>query len=253
MPEGTVAAPVTNQAATNNPAGQPTSATPELSLDALIDQKFSSPEFSTSEPHRGVDFSAVIDALPADAKKLIHNLREDYRKKTTELSSRAKELQLREQGLLSQETHERLAALSNVPEDVDLYSPDGLTKYIEAKAAEQLQKILEPARQQQAVEQRTQQLNAFKQEHPDFDTLKPEMIKLIEGGVVSSAEDAYFLIKGRQEKVAAAEREAELEAYRRAAREAGMKVTTGTPSASAKPKFTNAYEAYLWRKNNPGK
>ena len=134
-----------------------------------------------------------------------------------------------------------------------LYSPDGLTKYIEAKAAEQLQKILEPARQQQAVEQRTQQLNAFKQEHPDFDTLKPEMIKLIEGGVVSSAEDAYFLIKGRQEKAAAAEREAELEAYRRAAREAGMKVTTGTPSASAKPKFTNAYEAYLWRKNNPGR
>jgi hypothetical protein len=237
------------------PANNPTVpvATPELSLDALIDQKFSSPEFQSQTPHTNINFASVIDALPEDARKLVHNLREDYRKKTTELSQKTKQLQSREQSLLSKDTQERLAALSNLPEDVDLYNPDGLAKYIEAQAAKQLQSLLEPARQQQALESRRTQLDGFRVQNPDFDTYKPAIIELIEAGVVTSAEDAYYLVKGRTAKTEAEASKAELEAYKKAAREAGMKVSTGSTAQSVVPKFTNAFEAYQWRKNNPGK
>ncbi len=237
------------------PANNPTVpvVTPELSLDALIDQKFSSPEFQSQTPHTNINFASVIDALPEDARKLVHNLREDYRKKTTELSQKTKELQSREQSLLSKDTHERLAALSNLPEDVDLYNPDGLAKYIEAQAAKQLQSLLEPARQAQALESRKSQLDTFRAQNPDFETYKSGIVELIESGTVSNAEDGYYLLKGRAARAEAEVSQRELEAYKKAAREAGMKVSTGSNAQNVTPKFTNAYDAYQWRKNNPGK
>ena len=238
----------------NNPSTtQTTVETPEISLDILIDQKLGAPEFASPEAHKGINFAEVLDQLPPDARKLVHNLREDYRKKTTAISQRAKELEMKEAALLSPETQAHLAALSNVPEGLDLYSPDGLEKYIAAKTAEQLQKAIEPARQAQAVANRKAELANFAAQHPDFDSHKPEIIKLIESNVVSSAEDGYWLIRGKAATSEQARLQAELEAYKAAARQAGMKVTTGTPSQNTKPAFKTALEAYEWRKLNPGR
>ena len=154
---------------------------------------------------------------------------------------------------MSKDTHERLAALSNLPEDVDLYNPDGLAKYIEAQAAKQLQSLLEPARQAQALESRKSQLDTFRAQNPDFETYRSGIVDLIESGTVTSAEDGYYLLKGRAAKTEAEVSQRELEAYKKAAREAGMKVSTGSNAQNVTPKFTNAYDAYQWRKNNPGK
>lgn len=219
-----------------------------LDLDRLIDETFSTPEFQSSEPHKGVDFKRVIDDLPPDARKLVHNLREDYRKKTTEISQKARELETREQVLLSQGTQEKLAALSEIPEDLDLYDPAGLQRYIEAKAAQQLQALLEPAREELRRQTRQQQVDSFKADKPDFDTLKPQMVDAIKNGRVNNVEDAYHYVKGLSAREEIKRREMELEQYKKASREAGLKVATGINTSNSKPKFANAYEAYLFEK-----
>ncbi len=234
-----------------NPAPQVEA--PPISLDALIDAKFGTPELSASEPHTGVDFAAVIDALPPDARKLVANLRADYTRKTSEISARKKELEQRESALLSPTTSEALAALAKVPEGLDLYSPDGLEQYIAAKTAEQLQKALEPAREQQQLAVRKQQLESFAAQHTDFDTHKPAIVELIKAGTVSNAEDGYWLIRGRLSANQAATQAAELEAYKVAARAAGMKVSTGSSTQNSKPEFRTALEALAWHEQNDPK
>ena len=236
----------------NNP--EPVEAqTPEVDLDRLIEETFSAPEFATEGAHKGVDFKRVVEELPSDARKLVHNLREDYRKKTTTLSQKAKELETREQILLSQATQEKLAALSQLPEDIDLYDPAGLQRYIEAKAAEQLQSLLEPAREELRRQTRQQQVDLFKADKPDFDDLKVRMAEAIKTGKVSTVEDAYHYIKGLSAQDEIRKREVELESYKRATREAGLKVASGINSAPAKPVFKSAYDAYLYEKNRRAK
>ena len=61
-------------------------------------------------------------------------------------------------------------------------------------------------------------------------------------------EDAYFLLKGRAAQSEYSKVNQELEAYKKGAREAGFKVTTGRNTITTKPKFASAWEAYEWRK-----
>lgn len=236
----------------NNPVPVET-AEVSLDLDKLIEETFSTPEFQTEEPHKGVDFKRVVEELPPDARKLVHNLREDYRRKTTEISQKARDLETREQVLLSQATQDKLAALSQLPEDIDLYDPAGLQRYIEAKAAEQLQSLLEPAREELRRQTRQQQVETFKSDKPDFDALKVKMAEVIKTGKVSTVEDAYHYVKGLSAQEEIRKREVELESYKRATREAGLKVAAGINSAPAKPVFKSAYDAYLYEKNRRAK
>lgn len=236
----------------NNPAPVET-AEVSLDLDKLIEETFSAPEFEAEGAHKGVDFKRVVEELPPDARKLVHNLREDYRKKTTEISQKARELETREQVLLSQTTQDKLAALSQLPEDIDLYDPAGLQRYIEAKAAEQLQSLLEPAREELRRQTRQQQVETFKSDKPDFDALKVKMAEVIKTGKVSTVEDAYHYVKGLSAQEEIRKREVELESYKRATREAGLKIASGVNSAPAKPVFKSAYDAYLYEKNRRAK
>ena len=216
-----------------------------MSLDQLLDLHLKGEEFQ-KDNHKGVDYAKTIEALPEDAKKLIQNLRSDYSRKTGEISKAKKLLEMREQTLLSSNTEEKLRAASNLPEDLDLYSPDGLKKYIEAKAAEQLQSLLQPARDKMAIDMRKSQVVEFKKQHTDFDLHKAEITKLVIKGM--KIEDAYFLLKGRASQSEQSKLNQELEAYKKGAREAGFKVTTGRNTITTKPKFGSAWEAYEWRK-----
>tara|TARA_R110002050_G_scaffold157993_1_gene286785 strand:+ start:65 stop:901 length:837 start_codon:yes stop_codon:yes gene_type:complete len=218
---------------------------PEMSLDQILDMHLKGKEFET-ENHKGVDYAKTIEALPEDAKKLIQNLRSDYSRKTGEISKAKRLLEMREQTLLSSNTEEKLKAAANLPEDLDLYHPDGLKKYIEAKAAEQLQSLLQPARDKMAVDMRRNQVGEFKKQHTDFDSYKADITKLVTKGM--KIEDAYFLLKGRAAQAEHSKMNEELEAYKKGAREAGFKVTTGRNTITTKPKFASAWEAYEWRK-----
>lgn len=216
-----------------------------MSLDQLLDLHLKGEEFQ-KDNHKGVDYAKTIEALPEDAKKLIQNLRSDYSRKTGEISKAKRLLEMREQTLLSSNTEEKLKAASNLPEDLDLYSPDGLKKYIEAKAAEQLQSLLQPARDKMAIDMRKNQVLEFKKQHTDFDSHKADITKLVVKGM--KIEDAYFLLKGRSSQSEQSKLNQELEAYKKGAREAGFKVTTGRNTITTKPKFGSAWEAYEWRK-----
>lgn len=224
--------------------GTSQAATPEVSLDQLIDETFSTPEFNTSEPHKGIDYKKVIDALPDDARKLVANLRNDYRVKTTAISERSKALEAREAHLLSQETTDRLRAAQQLPDDLDVYDPAGLKKYIDAQAAKQLEEMLAPARQELALTTRKQEIETFKATRPDFDSLKDKMAQAIQDNRVNSIEDAYHYVRGLSSQSEIAKRDAELEAHRKLTREAGLKVSTGTTAQSGKPKFKSAWESY---------
>src|SRR5688500_13687869 len=49
---------------------------PEVSIEDLIravEQKQDDPILHPAEPHKGLDYNAVLDALPEDAKKLLGN------------------------------------------------------------------------------------------------------------------------------------------------------------------------------------
>jgi len=219
-----------------------------LSLDQLLDMHLDG-EIFEAEKHKGVDYKATIEALPEDAKRLIQNLRSDYSKKTEAISKQKKELEMREQTLLSSKTEDHLRKAMEIPEDIDIYDADGLKKYIEAKAAEQLQSLLKPAREQMAADVRKAEVLDFKGKHTDFDSYRDGITKLIVEKNMK-IEDAYFLLKGMESKSERQKLSEELEAYKRAARETGFKVSTGRNTVAAKPKFTSAYEAFQWRKKH---
>ena len=224
---------------TNASEGQPS-----LSLDHLLDTHLG---VDTSENHRGLDYQSIIQSLPEDARKLVSNLRNDYRKKTTEISQRRKELEEREKTLLSSHTEDHLRKAMELPEDLDLYDPAGLKRFIEAKAAEQVNSLLEPARKQMAKDQRIEQVRKFQAEHPDLDAYKDDIARLIKDKNMT-IEDAYYLVKGKEYKSAVEQKNRELEEYRKATRDAGLKVVVGHSTQPAKRKFSSAYEAYRWHR-----
>jgi hypothetical protein len=227
---------------TNASQGQESAAEQAFSLDALLDRHLPGEEFQR-EKHTGIDYNKVLGELPSDAKKLIQNLREDYRKKTTKLSKRKKELEAREQSLLSSHTENQLRKAMELPEDLDLYDPEGLKTFIQAKAAEELNKLLEPARKDLTQSKRIEEVRAFEREHPDIKEYGEEIKGLIaERGL--KIEEAYFLVKGRQTKSLLEKKEEELRAYKQAARDNGYKVSVGKPTSQTRPKFKSAWDVY---------
>ena len=265
-PSETPATPVDTQEAPSQPSQEPVEAKAEsnptepteaaeapkeerpseLSLDQLLDMHLEGKEFE-AEKHKGVDYKATIEALPEDAKRLIQNLRADYSRKTDAISKQKKALETREQTLLSSKTEEHLRKAMELPENIDIYDPEGLKQYINAKAAEQLQTLLKPAREKMAADQRRAEVDNFRKQHTDMDNYKDGIRKLIIEKNMK-IEDAYFLLKGKESKSEKQRLNEELEAYKKAARETGFKVSTGRNTVTAKPKFATAYEAYEWRK-----
>ena len=215
---------------------------PAFNLDALLDEHLTGKEFEKTK-HTGVDYNKVLADLPSDAKKLIQNLREDYRQKTTAISKKKKALEKREEHLLSSKTEEHLRTAMELPEDLDLYDPEGLKRFIEAKAAQQLDSLLKPARADLAKTTRVEEIRMFEKEHPDIKQFQVEIRDLIKAKGMK-IEDAYFMIKGRMTKGLLEEKNEELKAYKAAARENGYKISVGRPTASSKPKFKTAYEVY---------
>ena len=216
-------------------------ATAKLSLDDLIDKHLTGDEYKT-ENHTGLDYNKVLEGLPSDAKKLIQNLRSDYQRKTTDISKRRKELENRERTLL-ENSAQNFKEKAHLPENIDLYDPEGLKTYIEAQAATQLEKMLAPAREKMQAATRLEQVKTFEAQHPDLSSYKDKIATLITERDMS-IEDAYFRIKGEEFSAAMEKKNSELAQYKAAIKDAGMKVSTGTPSTKAKPKFSSAYDVY---------
>jgi hypothetical protein len=246
-------AQVNTPAEASAPAAEPTVEVPQttpadtIDLDQLLDTHLTGPEFEQTK-HKGIKYDEVIKQLSPEAKKLVQNLREDYRKKTTRISTERNELKARERALFENEQMlNGLKEKMQLPEALDMYNPEHLQKYIEAKAAEQLRNMLQPAQDELRVSKRKAEIDRFRAENPDFDTHKEDIAGLIRDKGLS-AEEAYYLVKGRKSREEQEKLNEELRMHRNSAREYGYKVTTGNTPGVHKPKFKSAYEAYLHMK-----
>ena len=147
---------------------------------------------------KGIDFRAVIDKLPDDAKTLIGNLRADYTRKTQELASQRKQLESEMKALTESEFFTKVRERAEAPDvELDPYNTDSFNQRIEQEVARRLQEMYEPVRQQQELQMRQLKLQEFKTANPDLETYKTEVAAELKKNPNISLQDAYFIVKGR--------------------------------------------------------
>ena len=213
-----------------------------IDLDSILNEHFAGEVFEKNS-WKNVDAKKVIESLPEDGKKLVQNLRSDYTRKTTELAKQKRELEEREQQILSSSL-ETLRSKMNIPDDIDLYSENGLEQYVQAKVAKALHEQQAPIKEQYEEARRRDELIKFKSEHPDMDSLKEDMLSSLHSGEAIDVRAAYWVAKGKL-----AEKEAQSSALlqkeaKKEQRAAGMKVGIGAPVNVKSNAPRTAREAY---------
>lgn len=204
---------------------------------------------------KGVDYNRTINELPEDAKKILANLRSDYTRKTQEISRQQKELEAQRQALLESEAYRNIQAkAAEAPIDADPFDPQAFNQRIEQEVAKRLNEVLKPMQQEFEVQQRRQKLEKFKSDNPDLETYKTEIVEVLKTNDNLTLEQAYYMVKGRNQTETLRKAEQELQAYKTAAKDYGLKVSVGSvntgplkPPASVK---RDAYSVYRWLQAN---
>ena len=235
----------------------------EIDFDALLDAALNGEEFQEGVNHKGVDYNATMDALTPDARKLIHNLRESYRKKTTSLADQRRSLQ-QERDRMSEREH----ALTRIdvapaevdkttlPEDFDLWNPEHLKLFIEQKAEERANAILEakirPAQDQIRQDQRKAEVRRYMEQHTEFsdDNVKHQIALILASNPNMKVEQAHreWIAKTAPSRIQQLEGElAEARAERRKMGE-GVASGSGGGGSNGVGRPRTAWDAYLIRK-----
>ena len=95
-----------------------------------------------------------------------------------------------------------------------------------------MQEMLQPMRQEHELQMRKGQLAQFKSAHPDLADYREPIYRLLKSNEHLSLEDAYWMVKGKALTTQNQQNRIELERYKSAARNAGLKVG-GTSRAKA--------------------
>ena len=197
---------------------------------------------------KGIDFRAVIDKLPDDAKTLIGNLRADYTRKTQELANQRKQLESEMKALTESEFFTKVKERAEAPDvELDPYNTDSFNQRIEQEVARRLQEMYEPVRQQQELQMRQLKLQEFKTANPDLETYKTEVAAELKKNPNISLQDAYFIVKGRDSATKLRELEKENLERKAMMRENGLKIATGRHhNPNRPPKGLKGFELYQW-------
>jgi len=204
---------------------------------------------------KGVDYNKTISELSEDGKKILANLRSDYTRKTQELARQQKELESQRQALLESDAYKSIQQKAQeAPVDADPWDPQAFNQRIEQEVAKRLADVLKPMQQEWEVQQRRQKLDKFKSENPDLETYKTEIVEVLKANDALTLEQAYYLVKGKNQTEKLRHAEQELSAYKTAAKDYGLKVSIGSansgplkPPASVK---RDAYSVYRWIQAN---
>lgn len=204
---------------------------------------------------KGVDYNKTINELPDDAKKILANLRSDYTRKTQEIARQQKELEAQRQALLQSDAYKNIQQKAQeAPVDADPWDPQAFNQRIEQEVAKRLADVLQPMQQEFEVQQRRQKLEKFKSDNPDLETYKSEIVEVLKANQNLNLEQAYYMVKGRNQTETLKKAQEELNAYKTAARDYGLKVSVGAvnsgplkPPASVK---RDAYSVYRWLQAN---
>tara|TARA_R100000458_G_C8267995_1_gene242857 strand:+ start:569 stop:1423 length:855 start_codon:yes stop_codon:yes gene_type:complete len=228
------AAPVTESApeqeaapATEEPKEEATPSIDEFAAEKLEDEIFQS-----EEDYKGVDYKAVMQDLSPEAKKLFHNLRSSFTKKTQSISDQKKALEnakaalhAREKALFESDFYKNVsekAAVEN--KEFDPYDTSSFESRIEQEVAKRMTEMMEPMRQAHVLQQQKHKLETFKAQHPDLESMKTEIVDVLKEHKHMNLEQAYWQVKGRKLAEDMKAQESEMANYKKVAREAGLKV-----------------------------
>ena len=190
------------------------------------------PIFQQETDYKGVNYQEVVGALPDDAKKLVHNLRSSFTRKTQELAEDRKALASARSALDAQRaTLIESDFFKNVSEKADKkvdnfdpYDTKSFETRIEKEVATRIKEMMEPLRQANEQQQRQNRLDSFKSDHPDLEGMKSDVAKVLLANDHMNLEQAYWQVKGQQLHKQEQTQSAELKQYKSAAKAAGLKV-----------------------------
>ena len=225
------AAPAT-ESAPEQEAAPATEEASTPSIDEFAAEKLEDEIFKSEEDYKGVDYKAVMQELSPEAKKLFHNLRSSFTKKTQSISDQKKALEnakaalhAREKALFESDFYKSVsekAATEN--KDFDPYDTKSFESRIEQEVAKRMTEMMEPMRQAHVLQQQKHKLEQFKTQHPDLETFKGEIVDVLKEHKHMNLEQAYWQGKGRKLAEDMKTQEAEMANYKKVAREAGLKV-----------------------------
>tara|TARA_R100000700_G_scaffold503_2_gene1235 strand:+ start:3832 stop:4692 length:861 start_codon:yes stop_codon:yes gene_type:complete len=225
------AAPAT-ESAPEQEAAPATEEASTPSIDEFAAEKLEDEIFKSEEDYKGVDYKAVMQELSPEAKKLFHNLRSSFTKKTQSISDQKKALEnakaalhAREKALFESDFYKSVsekAATEN--KDFDPYDTKSFESRIEQEVAKRMTEMMEPMRQAHVLQQQKHKLEQFKTQHPDLETFKGEIVDVLKEHKHMNLEQAYWQVKGRKLAEDMKTQEAEMANYKKVAREAGLKV-----------------------------
>ena len=236
------------------------------SIDEFAAEKLEDEIFKSEEDYKGVDYKAVMQDLSPEAKKLFHNLRSSFTKKTQSLSDQKKALEnakaalhAREKALFESDFYKSVsekAATEN--KDFDPYDTKSFESRIEQEVARRMTEMMEPMRQAHVLQQQKHKLEQFKAQHPDLETFKGEIVDVLKEHKHMNLEQAYWQVKGRKLAEDMKTQEADLANYKKVAREAGLKVGGASRgSVGGVPKHImekdDPVAIYNWIRENKGK
>ena len=208
-----------------------------------------------SGDHKGIDYNKVMNDLPDDAKRILANLRSDYTKKTQALATQTREVEEQRQTLLTSKAYnDMLAKAAEEPAPADPWDAHSFEKRIEQEVAKRLTEVLKPMQTELETNARKAKLQEFKAANPDLETYKREIVEVLKNNASLTLEQAYYIIKGKNQTETLRKNEQELSVYKNAAKEYGMKVSIGSnhggdmkPPPSVK---RDAYSIYKWLEAN---
>jgi hypothetical protein len=175
--------------------------------------------------HKGIDYNEVLSDLPDDAKKLMANMRSDYTRKTMELSQERKALEkMRESLATNNDFNKQLQEAAEDESEFNPYDEQSFERRVQREVAQKLQEMLKPVRQQHELQTKQLELDKFKAENPDLMEHREEVGKLLIQDESLSLQKAYWIVKGKVLTQQQNQQSQELAQYRKAARDAGLKV-----------------------------
>lgn len=214
-----------------------------ISIDAIPDDALPASE----DTFKGLDYNAIIESLPEDAKKLVSNLRKDYTRKTQEISQQRRELEVLQQSLVGSEWDKSIEAMSNSETvELDPYSTESFEQRIQQEVAKRMNEMMAPLRQEQEYIRQKQRLDQFKADNPDLQDYKTEIVSMLKENQSLSLQDAYYIAKGKATNEQLRQAQTELQAHRENARAFGLKVGKPSVGIEKPPKGLKSYEIYKW-------
>lgn len=221
----------------------------EPNFQSFAETEHDDPLLNTGD-HKGFDFNKTLSELPDEAKMMLGNLRADYTRKTQELAAMRKQLEAEREAFVNSEFTQNLAAMASADVTLDPFDDSSVEARIQKEVATRLQEMMKPLQTQYELNQRQAQLEQFKANHPDLETYKTDIAKLLMTDESLNLERAYYIVKGQKSTETAHQMEKELKEYKRAAKEYGLKVggtqraTQNTVPESVRKQ--GGYAVYQW-------